>query len=305
MKWLLLLAGACLSSTSIASFELMLVADLNGRDIDRYDAVTGTYLGSFGFGYLTNPTDVDVDSASGLAYVTDSTSSNIRVFNYNTGELVRYWSTSTSNSFITKLNSGNILTSAFGNVNSYQFTPTGSLVRIQSTNVAQVLGHAQTADGNIWWSDLTARGLWKATETASNPTLAYSYLNVSGQGFLSASGNELASSDFASGTQLKVTRYMTSGGVVTSEVSVSLGTTASEVVGGTAFGHNGVLYAAVGSASGSRYATWLRGDNAVTMRSLSGTQYAQGMTIVNAPEPASLVAVGAGILALARRKRRE
>lgn len=304
MRTPVILAMLVLSNASLASFELMLVADAGGRDIDRYDPVTGTYLGSFGAGFLSIPTDVDVDSASGLAYVCDNGSTSIKVFNYNTGEFVRSWSTGNPNYFVTRLSSGNIVVSNYGWANSRQFSPTGTLIRTQNTSTAYVEGHAQASDGNIWWIDHSGKRLMRGAETNLNPVFMYGHYNPNGQEFLSASGNELASIDYWSGTGIQMTRFTLTSGLVTGENYLYVGATPSEYNGGTSFGHGGVIYGAVTTTSASRYATWVRGDNFVTMRPLSQTQYAQGMTTVIAPEPGALFAMGWATVALIRRRRK-
>ena len=99
-----------LTGASSASFELMMVADYQGKDIDRYDANTGIYLGSFGFGRIGLPMDIDVDPSTGLAYVGDGWSQSVKVFNFNTGEFIKTIPVGYT-PLVTVLNNGNILES--------------------------------------------------------------------------------------------------------------------------------------------------------------------------------------------------
>ncbi|MCE9557449.1 MAG: hypothetical protein K8R88_00715, partial [Armatimonadetes bacterium] len=87
-KSLFVFALVGVAQLSLASYELALVADFWGKKIDRYDPVSGAYLGSFGGNFLVNPSDVSVDQTNGLAYVADQGDSRMSVFNYSTGELV-------------------------------------------------------------------------------------------------------------------------------------------------------------------------------------------------------------------------
>ena len=302
MKCLGIIGVLLVAGLSNASFELMLVADFNGRKIDRYDATTGTYLGSFGYGYVSSPTDVEVDQTTGLAYVVDPFSSSIKVFNYNTGEQVRSWSTGTQNFFITRLSSGNILASMYGNQSSRLYAPSGALIRTMNTSAAHIEGHAQTSDGLLWWIDHGGKRLMRGTETSTTPTFAYNHTNPNGQEFISAQGTELASIDFGSGTNIKMTRFATQSGIVLSETSITTPSVAGEGNGGTGYGHD-AMYAALTTGSQSRYLTWMRGDGFTFSRPLSATQYAQGMAIVVAPEPTTFLAIGTGLAALIRRKR--
>lgn len=77
------------SAISSASFEMMLIADntAGAQRIVRYDPVNRVQLGSFGTGFLNNTIhSLTVDQAGGRVFALLADNS-IRVFDYNTGEV--------------------------------------------------------------------------------------------------------------------------------------------------------------------------------------------------------------------------
>lgn len=114
------------AATSHASYELMLVGDVTDREIDRYDPVTGTYLGSFGKGFLSSVTDVKVDSSTGRAYVADYSAGRIKTFDYSTGLYLGSFTASTGAYFVSQLSNGNLVASGYGNTVPTQYTTAGT-----------------------------------------------------------------------------------------------------------------------------------------------------------------------------------
>lgn len=88
MKILGIAVLCALASSSFASYELMLVVDQTRDDIQRYDALTGAYLGSFGSLQLSNPQSVKLVPGKSECLVTDRDFNRISRFNYSTGELI-------------------------------------------------------------------------------------------------------------------------------------------------------------------------------------------------------------------------
>lgn len=95
MKRILLVLSLMGSAVaSHASFELLLQIDRvpNAYQIKRFDPMSGTYLGSFGQGWLTDPQNLVL--RNGVLYVLDTMSrtasggGRIHKFNPNTGELL-------------------------------------------------------------------------------------------------------------------------------------------------------------------------------------------------------------------------
>lgn len=72
---------------SAASFDLALVSDSGTDSIQRFDPISGTYLGSFGGGILVDPKGVVVNQAQNRAFVLDA-AARVSIWDYNTGEFV-------------------------------------------------------------------------------------------------------------------------------------------------------------------------------------------------------------------------
>jgi len=110
-----------------ASYELLMVADGLTDSVHRYDSMTGTYLGSFGSGYMSAPAHITADSTTGRAYVTNFIARNVQTWDYSTGVLLNEWSVSGTPWGITRLATGNLLVGTSTGVKEY--TITGTKVR--------------------------------------------------------------------------------------------------------------------------------------------------------------------------------
>lgn len=304
-KSLLVFALVGVAQLSLASYELALVADFWGKKIDRYDPVSGAYLGSFGGNFLVNPSDVSVDQTNGLAYVADQGDSRMSVFNYSTGELVRTYVTAGSY-FVTNLSNGDHLVGSYGPNDTRRYNAAGTLLQTIVTNGIYVEGHAQTADGSVWYlngggtkslhrgtvgSATISGSLWNLVGTASLPA------------FLSSQGSQLAAMDYNSGTSHRLFSWQTSGASVTSESSILFATSTAEQGAGTSIGHGGAVYGMTTTGVISTMHRWLPGSSFTSRFTLSQTQYAQGMALVVAPEPGGFLALGLGAAVLLRRRK--
>jgi hypothetical protein len=85
------IAAVGAAHAQFGSYELLLVADQGTRSVHRFDPVTGAYFGSFGGGgRLHGALDVAADRASGQALVHEGGGRIIR-FNYSTGLYTGQW----------------------------------------------------------------------------------------------------------------------------------------------------------------------------------------------------------------------
>lgn len=127
------LAGAAALFGSVAaqaSFELLLVADSGNDRIHRFDPQSQTYLGSFGGDILQNPVGLAVNQATNECAVFCSSQVEMFIFNYNTGELKRSFSTgvSTVNPRLAIGASGNIQVAYFSVARAFE-PITGALIQ--------------------------------------------------------------------------------------------------------------------------------------------------------------------------------
>lgn len=302
----LIVAGVAITTISHASFEMLLVADYVGHKIDRYDPEHGLYLGSFGANYLTSPTDIDLDVANGLAYVSDSGSGRITVFDYNLGEYLGNFFVGQTY-FVSRLSDNSILSSNYSHSNAGRYSTSGSLINTINSSGIYVEGHAQTGDGVLWFCDATGTGnLYSGTVGSNTITQRYSMTNTFGlAAYLTSRGQQLAVVDYQGGLSKRISSLTTLGTNVIAESSILTTWSNSQNGGGTAIGHGGVVYAAVTNFGTSSLVIWRPGTTSYNTMALSQTTAAQGMAIVVAPEPTSMVALSVGLTAglLRRRKR--
>jgi len=307
MKWFSVVGvglAVGLSQVAHASFELALVCDYTGHKIDRYDPITRSYLGSFGQGIVSGPVGIAVDRSLNLCYVTDQTLGRTLAFNYNTGEFINSYSTG-GNYFVTHLNNGDVLVSNYSTVNTTRYNSSFVAQQTINTNGIYLEGHAQTADGTLWFLNGATSQLFTGSLTSSTITASYSVTPVASLGcYLTSNGQQLAFEEYNTGTSHRLYSLTTSGtGVLTSQ-SVGFGTSGSEMGGGVAIGHGSRVYGVTTTGTASTLYSWLPGTSVVSSFALSQTSAAQGMALVVAPEPGVWMGLALGSVALLRRRRR-
>jgi hypothetical protein len=299
---LVLAAPLALVGIASASFELVLVAD-NGtntnatRKIHRFDANSSVYLGSFG-SFGSNILDTHLNQATNRLYVVESTA--MSEWDYNTGEFIASY-----------VNAGGIALRAVRpdrqRLAFFDGLPDFGLVgfpnAINGTFTGLVAG-AQYRSG-IWTTNteivafdganrvfrrvaVNAAGTAATATAASSPYLTGSF----GQMARNAGTNELI---MAAGTDIKVIDSVTLTGF---SYATPLGTTTA-----VASGHEGYMMASTnaGGALVTRYDRFnnFRGQfgNGILTSPIS-------MQTVLAPEPGTMIALGGGVLALLRRRRK-
>lgn len=284
----------------------MLIGDAANAEIDRYDPVTGTYLGSFGRGYLSGPVySMALDQANGIVYASDYNVGRIVKFNYSTGLYLGSTSLpATAGYFISRLSNGQLLRSDYGFVNTQRINPDGALVQTINTNGIYVEGHAQTGDGRIWFlngSSGAPMQLYSTTLGSSSISLSYTSTTRPIPNSLSAYGNQLAAIDYSGETGRQLYSFTTSGAGVQSASSIVIG--GSGFTGtGTAIGHGNVVYGLVTNGGQAIVHRWIPGNNYTSAFNLTNTTNGFGMALVVAPEPGTMIALGAGLAVLARKR---
>lgn len=295
-RLILLGAGALLSTASFASYELLLTTDYNNNRVNRYDPQTGTFLGSFGQGYMNGPAKIALDESKGLAYITNYPSATIQVWNYSTGVYENEFASGGPCWGITRLSNGNIVAANGSNVNT--FSPTGTLLSTFSA-----LGFSCDTDGTyLYIADAgvirkyTTGGTLVGSLTFSSARAPYDIKFRSGVGYAAGFGYKGIFATFNSNT---MTGY--------AEKTITGFTTAMDVEG-IALGHGAAVYlSGQSSASGTptvvtRYNSLSQGFGGTFASQTSGTRIS-GMAIVVAPEPGTWAALGLGAVILLRRRR--
>ncbi|MBL8049160.1 MAG: PEP-CTERM sorting domain-containing protein [Chthonomonas sp.] len=302
IRFSLVVLGLTSFATSFASFDMCLVSDSGTNSVHRIDPITNTYLGSFGGGILSNPRAVAIDQALNRAYVMDLTS-RVSVWDYNTGEFINSWSTGFGGSNLTRNSDGTL--NIVGASSIRRFTASGVIqreyVRSGTLGIQQgLLG----PDGQFYMSTRTGNNFRLERFSYGTGTFLGDEFWATDRAILSPGpGNVLVSFEY-SGTVYAELDVWNSG---PSSIA-AVGTTVINTVAGIANGHGSMSFilgrdAAVPSRGGiMRYD---RVNNAFSPF-LAGTSFIQtptGLANVVAPEPGSMLALGLGLLAMARRKR--
>lgn len=313
-------SALCVSS-ALASFDMMLLPNFSNR-VNRYDPVNGVSLGGFN---ASNGRQVTIDQEQNRAFVHDSATGRIRMYNYNTGESLGisgtivgvksmdyhagtnrlfsltssgiFYSTPGFNSSIayialgggvtwdTSVIAGNVIT-VFGN------SGTGNIVS-ESYNCATgaSVGTASTL-GAILAATTIGKPAYFSSPNVTNGYFAFSFINSGGNMTL---GRSTVNSVGAAGV-----------------ISVSnlAGFSSALVMPSAVTGHSGFFL--VGQSSTTATDTLIRKYDSIPQfgteysQTISGTSFSAGIyqvANVVAPEPGSMIALGLGLAALVRKRR--
>jgi DNA-binding beta-propeller fold protein YncE len=303
LKHLALTVGVCLlNSAAQATFELVLAADETNGIVRRYDGDTGASLGSFGKGHFISPEHIAIDAATGIAYVTDKARRSVSKFNYSTGAFLDEFFIATSGLTTTSMpirlmNDGNVLVgrdSSLFKLNKDTGTTTG-FIGLQNS----VLGLAVDST-NTSYVFLSGGG--------------YRKLNSAFGVLVSAPGTDTATGVGAFvGSELIMPM-----GPINSIRRMNANVAGYPTTLSTMFSGLVISPEAVANGHGKRiYFTSLDAPNSQTIlrRSTSPVEIASqvltipsvginGIATVVAPEPGTLLALGAGIGIFVKRKRK-
>lgn len=314
---LLGLLGASFSIAT-ASFDLMLLnrydPSTNFSRIHRYDPVSGAYLGSFASGIQV--TRIAVNPTNSEVYAYDNNNASIRAYNYNTGAFLRsYFAPTTVTDMVVSPDGTRILhTTGSTAIRSLDLS-TGTATTIGTgTGTTGFYRLALNRDGTLY---------------AAGDTAALSQFDPSGSNYVQSQVATLNGVSSASaGTQMAI-QYPS--------VGTSLGYV---VIGqGSSFGYNyfgatGNLLNFGGTQSAGQISSMSvmlnshAGYYGLGVDSLNGSQMRLNSydlvgvpietkilpsqignpnagAIVLAPEPATMIALAAGIGVLARRRRKK
>lgn len=292
-----------------ASFDLSLVTDAGTNSVHRIDPITNAYLGSFGGGFLSSPRGIAINQSLQRAYVLDATS-RVSVWNYNTGEFVSSFNANVPGASFLNANSDGSLNIA-GSTFVRRFSVSGSTLatytRSGAFNIQQGI---RLQDGQFYLS--TRTGDSRAFERFNYTTGAF----IGSSSWLADRVIPMSGSFDASPTANALTAYAFGGTVFAELDSINNGPiggvftsiTLLDTVVGLAEGHGGMSFVLGRDKNTPTRGGILRFDrNTLTVGpTLAGTANIvnpTGLANVVAPEPGTMIAVGVGLAALARRRR--
>jgi len=309
-------AFAC-AFTAQASYELLLVADKgNGAAgtsrIHRIDGTSGAYLGSFGSNILTGAIGVTVDSALGLAYVTEGDSGPAHIFDYSTGVYYGQRSSTFYDRYPVKLGSNLYATQGFG------------LYKLPLNGGAQTSLNLPNGGSALWLA-----------QTSSTKAIVYSYLtnttgnlyefNSTNESFVSLGAVNLSFgiSNFAAANFLPSYQgggpAIIAGSGVLGDLHVFRLTGSNAFSSASTFSSNSLNNClGVANAHGGFYATGKLASNGALGGVTFFTNYGaekqtysygnlydpRGIASVIAPEPGTMLAIGAGLVAMLKRRKK-
>lgn len=299
------------TTCALASFEMLLVAD-NGanttptRRIHRFDPDSGVYLGAFG-NFSSDIRCMEIRQSRNEAYVIAGTT--LYVFDYNTGALKKDfggWAftdiafSQDDSTFYALNGTSSIYKTTTAAMDAGSFFPSMWLNDASAimTSVAVTLGNqvmtGQTRSGQpyVYSYDAISPGAGLPS-TAFNPGVTLgAAANINGGGSLQAL------SFFGIGYAY---RYTSSGLGSTFYYTSQIGTATA-----VSAAHSGMYLTGIDAVTPTQGLITKFADSGAEMQSFGGSVLRKpvAMASVLAPEPGTMIALGAGILALLRRRKR-
>ncbi len=312
----------CLSPCAFASFDMMLYPSQAIGRVNRYDPVNNINLGSFVSG--GNSRVISIDQGSNHAFVFDGANSRLKKLNYNTGLLA---APNLSISNVTGIDYHAATDRLWGitSTSVFYWTQVSTSI-VQPTDTPGVTWSSSFVNGNIF----TAIGRSTTNELVSqsfNTTTGLS-IGVFNSGIILASGSSIGKAasvpSFTFGQNYVVFSYADSAGVLRLGRFIVDTNGLLETFFGSQdltgiFSRTSVMPAAVNGHE----SFFLVGQDSVTSTLLRSSQYdtagpfivMQSNTItttfssgafqvanVVAPEPGTMIAIGLGLAALAKRR---
>lgn len=311
MRSIGVLAFLVAASMSSASFDLVMVADnigsFNGpvpAKIHRYDGDSGVYLGSFNAGFSAI-NDLAVNKDAGELYALSI--GRLNVFDYNTGSLKRSFTTGgaaakffngklyrASGSNLSEVNLATGATTSVvswvNSINDFAFTGNGSYA-LFNASVGVLQGYSSAG---VAGTPLTATGFATSDPRLSMEGGSMTNFYVAGPSTTSAtttSFRHLSLSASGNLTLLASATFSTT--FITTFEDVHEAHAGTWLYGKNSTGVNS-LY--------RMYSSWPSGGDTVFATPQVTT--AGPIAVVLAPEPGTMIALGAGALALLRRRKK-
>ncbi len=319
--YLVLVAALGTAGSAMASFELALLYDATSMQIIRYDPVNNVTLGSFGRQYqgaYSNAHLLSLDPLNPGSVLTQDVTGTVRRLNYSTGILEEMYNPSSALSFATRfvaLRDGNYISGfSDGAFRVYSRSSTAPLYSFPVYSNYTTLDVVPLANGEFLTLERFSAGGGNYTTSVfrrdssgffltglfslfpSTSTGALTRLALSGDKLL-LTGGPSGNLNLA-GVRFDGSSFTATGGY---NYSAFLDTTS---ISNSLVGHGGGMYFFQNNATLSRmYTVDPFGQNAYSYSTLNGISVHNAVIVV-APEPMTMTALGIGLAALVRRRRK-
>lgn len=279
-----------------ASFELALLTTVGSNAITRVDPENRVVLGSFGANRLLNPRGIAARTTGSEAYILnsyDNGSSRVTVMNYFTGATIREFGVTAGISFgdIELLPNGDIL--VINNTSINRYTSTGGFVQTY-IGPESILSVSYSENFNEVYAHTTGFLRYFNADTGLISG------TLSRPAFRGANANQaFGVSIGGDGQNLRRLDHFT---LNTTSVNF-IGMNSINSIG---YGHGNTVYAAgFGTAGQSTITTFDTNLNRLSdaWNIAGGGNGITGIAVVTAPEPGTMIALGAGLAVILRRKR--
>lgn len=323
-KWALL-AAMSVAATSNASFDMMYIPDTSGTSVHRYDPVNRVYLGAINSsGRLASGTSstsrLALSEAGGSPYFVNGSTGEFQTSTTNAGAL----------GMLFRASGTELLTTSGTSLRRYDAT-SGAVINSQSVvgTMSFAQAFAEIGSGRIAVLGYTASGLAVQTYSGTlgylSETVVVSATNVAASSAVSSMAyvtlggvNHLVFTYRNSSNQVTLARVSMSGGItpgsVSSDTLTGYSTTTANTITSVMAGHGGSFFV-VGlgtTTTTSRIKQfYIAGGGLNTIQDYTTTafvapsgNYWMGSNIV-APEPGTMLALGAGLAAIMRKRRKK
>lgn len=308
MKKITVIAALVTISSAHASFELMIITDA-ASGFHRFDAETGTYLGMFGNGQTEGTLATWGSSATNRFYAMSY--SGLRSWNYSTGAYLGIVNFNCVNAYATNDASGNFISVSGSDVTTFGLNGVTSGVNIPGTNLQWVYRHD---DGRYYMGDSNNGGrILRTTGTAVSNSVNIVASGLGTIGMPATARHAMAhkrpgSPSFANGLYVHDTttsdriygfdsnyNYVFNSGYGISNLTTR---------NGAARGHYGIYHVGKTSTVGTIGITYFDDGSATRFFTTNAISLPTSMAVILAPEPGSIIALGAGLAAMLRGLRR-
>lgn len=307
MRVPVLFLSAVLSTSPIfaSSFELLHMYDRANNRIVRYDPINRIMLGTYGQGYAQDAYSLSVKSD--VAMLWDFGGSEVHTFSASTGVPIQRFGVDNGSGISSEISAG-IAHYNIGTRNATLYSTTGAVLGTLSA-AGSATGYSSVFENSthyfLYNAQTTTMRRFRKSDLAldlswNNPNLFNTFLQWDVTTATRAGQFQMVLADRNS-NRISFVNALNGGAQTYNLTNVS-------VINGLATGHANWVYAAVTTTNSRTQILRINpntGQATVVLDEPLAAYTIESMSIVIAPEPGTLVALGAGALVLLRRRKKQ